>query len=353
MIKLLHAADLHLDSPFSGLTPEEASRRRQAQRETLSILPQLCRSEGCDAVLLAGDLFDTERVYTDTLEYLCENLAACQVPVFIAPGNHDPISPASPYNRDIWPANVHIFKSSQIRTVELDGFTISGAAFCGTDKPSLSGFSVPRDDRLHVMVLHGEVNSQETEYRTATPMQVAASRLHYLAMGHIHQRGARKTSTGTTYAWPGCMMGRGFDETGAKGVYLVQVEKTGVQVQFRHLDVPRYEILQMSADQVRAKLPQDAKRHHYRIQLTGICPEPDLAALQRELEGRFASLQLEDLTQRPMVMADAQDDTLAGLFTRDLQTALEQTEDEAEQKKIRLALELGQRILQGREVILP
>jgi len=353
MIKLLHAADLHLDSPFSSLPPEEAARRRQAQRDCLACLPQLCHKENCDAVLLAGDLFDTELIYTDTLEALTAALAACAVPVFIAPGNHDAITPASPYLRDIWPENVHIFKTAQIETVELPGFTVSGAAFCGGEKPSLAGFAVPKDGRIHIMALHGEVNSQETEYRTATPMQVAASRLHYLAMGHIHQRGARKTSTGTTYAWPGCMMGRGFDETGAKGVYLTEVDANGVSVQFRHLDVPRYEILQLPVEQVRSKIPQDARQHHYRIQLTGTGPEPDLAALRRELEGYFASLQLEDMTQRPLPVVGAAEDTLSGLFVKNLQTALEQAENEAERNRIALALELGQKILQGREVTLP
>ena len=353
MIKLLHAADLHLDAPFAGLTPEEAARRRQAQRECLEQLPQLCQRAQCDAVLLAGDLFDGGQIYTDTLDALTAALAACRVPVFIAPGNHDPITPASPYLRAIWPENVHIFKSAQIETVDCSGFTVSGAAFCGTDKPNLSGFTAPRDGNLHIMVLHGEVSGQETAYRTATPMQVAASRLQYLALGHIHQRGARKTSNGTTYAWPGCMMGRGFDETGPKGVYLVELDESGTRIEFLHLDVPRYEVVQMSPEQLAQLIPEDGPRHHYRVQLTGTCPAPDLPALQRMYGSRFASLQLEDLTQRPVQMPDASADTLAGLFARNLQAVLTETEDEEERRQIQLALELGQQVLQGREVLLP
>lgn len=349
MIKLLHAADLHLDSPFSSLPPEQAARRRQAQRDCLQTLPRLCQQEQCDAVLLAGDLFDTPQVYPETLEAVFAALEACQVPVFIAPGNHDPIQPDSPYQKHGWPSNVHIFQTTKPTTVERKGFTVSGAAFCGTAKPSLAGFTAPRDDRVHIMVLHGEVSGQKSDYQTGTPMQVAASRLQYLALGHIHQRGARKTSTGTTYAWPGCMMGRGFDETGAKGVYLVQIDETGVQLQFRHLDVPRYEILQLPAQQLWEQLPVDTQKHHYRLQLTGIGPKPDLRLLHSQLAERFAALELEDLTQRPVRMPE--EDTLAGLFVKNIEQMAMQTE--YDQQTLELAQSLGLRLLQGREVTLP
>ena len=110
MVKLLHAADLHLDSAFSALPPEKAAQRRAEQRLVLERLTAL--SEGCAAVLLAGDLFDSARVYRDTLEALRAALAACRCPVFIAPGNHDALLPGSPYLENGWPENVHIFRTA-------------------------------------------------------------------------------------------------------------------------------------------------------------------------------------------------------------------------------------------------
>ena len=68
MIKILHAADFHLDSAFSSLPPEKASERRREQRRVLEQLTKLC--EGCDLVLLPGDLFDSARIYRDTLDAL-------------------------------------------------------------------------------------------------------------------------------------------------------------------------------------------------------------------------------------------------------------------------------------------
>ena len=74
MITIIHAADLHLDSPFSGLSPEQAARRRGEQRLLLEDLTALARREGADAVLLAGDLFDGQCVYSQTTRALARAL---------------------------------------------------------------------------------------------------------------------------------------------------------------------------------------------------------------------------------------------------------------------------------------
>ena len=68
MTKLLHAADLHLDSPFSSLSPEQAAQRRQEQRQIVTRLVEAANLHGCDALLLAGDLFDSDNVSADTLD---------------------------------------------------------------------------------------------------------------------------------------------------------------------------------------------------------------------------------------------------------------------------------------------
>ena len=63
MVKILHAADFHLDSPFSGLTEEKARQRRRECRELVSRLVDYANSQGVELMLLCGDLFDSRRVY--------------------------------------------------------------------------------------------------------------------------------------------------------------------------------------------------------------------------------------------------------------------------------------------------
>ena len=88
-IKILHAADLHLDSPFEALPAGKASIRRKEQRELLDALGRLAAKERVDLVLLSGDLLDSGSPYYETGEELVQRLQNIPAPVFIAPGNHD------------------------------------------------------------------------------------------------------------------------------------------------------------------------------------------------------------------------------------------------------------------------
>ena len=135
-IKILHAADLHLDSPFEGLPAGKAAIRRGEQRALLARIAELARREGVQLVLLAGDLLDSENTYYETGEELCRSLSQIAAPVFISPGNHDFYSPKSVYARLKLPENVHVFTSGDIEAVTLPelGARVFGAAF--TDKRS-------------------------------------------------------------------------------------------------------------------------------------------------------------------------------------------------------------------------
>ena len=125
MPKIIHAADFHLDSAFGGLPVEKARERRRESRELVDRLTDLVRTEGAEVVLLAGDLFDGQRVFPETLERLKAALAAMGCPVFIAPGNHDPYSPHSPYAAPDWPENVHIFRSEAMESMLLPDLDLS------------------------------------------------------------------------------------------------------------------------------------------------------------------------------------------------------------------------------------
>ena len=98
-LKILHAADLHLDSPFEGLGAAKAAQRRDEQRRLLHRIAQLAEEESVDIVLLAGDLLDSDSTYAETAEALASSLGSISAPVFISPGNHDFYSPRAPYAR--------------------------------------------------------------------------------------------------------------------------------------------------------------------------------------------------------------------------------------------------------------
>ena len=109
-MRILHAADLHLDSPFEGLSAGKAALRRGEQRDLLYRLANLAANEKADVVLLAGDLLDSDKAFRETAEDLVRSLSMINVPVFISPGNHDWYSSKCPYAKVRFPENVRILQ---------------------------------------------------------------------------------------------------------------------------------------------------------------------------------------------------------------------------------------------------
>lgn len=354
MIKLLHAADLHLDSAFSALPPEKAAARRREQRQALEQLARL--AQGCDLVLLAGDLFDSARIYRDTLDALRAFFAAVRVPVFIAPGNHDAFVPGSPYETEDWGENVHIFSRPELQRVELAELSccVYGAAFTGLEMPGLlRTFRAQDESACRLMVLHGDLQPGSV-YNPITPGEVAASGLTYLALGHVHQRGLWRWGD-TLCAMPGCLMGRGFDECGPHGAYVVTITEAGAQAEFVPLHTRRYEILTVEAGEdplaaIRAALPENTHDDCYRIVLTGEADAVDTAALEAALAPEFFTLSVRDRTHpRCTLWQGAGEDTLRGHFLARLHEQLAQA-DEEQQRRLTAAARLVTAMMDGREV---
>ena len=356
MLKLIHGADFHLDAPFAALSPEKARQRRAEQRQLLSRLADLAEEEGADLVLLSGDLLDGGETYQETVEALSHALGQIKAPVFIAPGNHDPYGPRSAYAGTAWPDNVHIFTSVQPEGVELPelGCVVHGAAFTTpqADRSPLMGFSAPRDGRIHLMTLHGDVAGQG-RYGPIRPEDIAASGLTYLALGHIHACSGLQQAGETCWAYPGCPEGRGFDETGEKGVLAVTVDDQGaVSVRFVPLAGRRYEIVEAdvtgrdSAEEaLREVLPASPTGDCCRILLTGqrSFGTPDLAALTALAQPSYFSVSVRDNT-RPLrdLWQRAGEDSLTGLVLRALKGEKELEDRELAARFALAALEHGE-----------
>jgi DNA repair exonuclease SbcCD nuclease subunit len=310
-------------------------------------------------MLLAGDLFDSDNAFPETLKALKEALASFRGQVFIAPGNHDCLYAGSPYLSTPWPDNVHIFTSRNPSSVYLEdlGCEVYGAGFTAPAMPPmLEGFHVHDEDAVNIMVLHGDAETAQSTYNPIRKEQIAQSGLNYLALGHIHQRQDPLWAGEIAYAWPGCAMGRGYDELGEKGVFITEVSSDGVKAQFYPLATRKYEILTVECGfdplaSILSALPQDTSRDIYRIYLTGRCETaPDLASLTQALESRFFSLQLRDRTERVVdVWQNAGQDTLQGQFLAMLKAKMDAATTEEEKDRCRLAAELGLRAMEGRE----
>ena len=231
-IKIIHCADLHFDSPFTGLdSPKKAEIRREELRQAFGRIVRLAADEKADALLICGDLFDGASVSAHTLRYIKEKFAEIpQIPVFICAGNHDPKTTGSYYKIFDWGDNVHIF-SEQTEKIEFDGFDIYGASFKSMDEPEskLSGFKVENSEKINIMAMHADIGGS---YNPITAQEIETSGLSYLALGHVHSYSGALAYGKTVAAYPGCPEGRGYDETGEKGVIKAIIDKNGTQLEF-------------------------------------------------------------------------------------------------------------------------
>jgi len=233
---------------------------------------------------------------------------------------------------------------------------IYGAGYEAMDCPGLlKNFHAEGDECWHIGLIHTDPLQTSSPYAPLTTQQVKESGLHYLAAGHIHKGGSFRAGD-VLCAWPGCPMGRGYDETGMKGALLVTPEE-GVTAQFLPLNTPRFydETVDVSEDaeaSVAALLPPVETSDFYRITLTGYSAPIDTATLTAAFP-HVPNLELRDRTLPEMdLWSNIGEDTLEGVYFKLLHDGLD-TESEKLQQQLKLAAKISRQILDGQEVILP
>jgi len=260
MVKFLHAADLHLDSPLTGLTrydgaPVEAMRA--ATRRALDNLVALAIEEAAAFVLLAGDLYDGDwRDYNTGLFFAAEmvRLREAGVEVVIVMGNHDA---ASQITRSLrMPENVTLLPTNKPDTVMLEDFgvAIHGRSFASravTDDLSIS-YPAAVPGLLNIGLLHTSADGRPRHdpYAPCSIDGLRAKGYDYWALGHVHAREALCQDPWIVF--PGNTQGRHVGETGPKGCELVTVEDGEViRVEPRELDVVRWVLCHVDTAEAR------------------------------------------------------------------------------------------------------
>lgn len=231
MTKLLHTADLHLDSPFASLSPANAAARREGLRGVFTSMTTYTRTEGVDLLLIAGDLFDARFVTPDTAKLIQSELAKLtDTFVVISPGNHDPYSPSSVWETLELPDNVHLFTSETLEKFSVPGKNIDvyGYAFTSNSlrNSPVAGAHVDDTSKTNILCAHTEIDNPLSEYAPLSREQLAAFGADYAALGHIHNADSRHGTAGSCHwAYCGCPEGRSFDECGKKHALIVQIDK--------------------------------------------------------------------------------------------------------------------------------
>lgn len=231
-MKLLHFADLHLDTPFRWASPELARARRQALRDTLMRIVKLADELRVDALTCGGDLYEHERFTPDTAKFLLATFADLHpLPVYLAPGNHDWYGPASLYRQVEWSPNVHVFETPGLTPVQMtDGLTMWGAAHrAPANTPGfLDDFHVDRGG-VNLALFHGSAQGDlwfqgdgKVPHAPFRAEQIGDAGLQHALLGHYHG-----PVDGPSHTYPGNPDPLTFGETGDRAAVLVTVGDNG------------------------------------------------------------------------------------------------------------------------------
>lgn len=342
-MRLLSFSDLHLDKPFRSFRAQAGDRRRRALRRTLTNIIDCAQEHAVDALLCAGDLFESDaHVTPDTRRFLERSFREFERPVLLAPGNHDYLSPTGLYRRAEWSENVHVFDCPRFtcRTLE-DGFFVWGAAF--TEPRRTRGFfdeSFIDREGVHVGLFHGAETSslpfqgRKEPYAPFTHADVERSGLLHAFVGHYH-----RSELGAWHTYPGNPDPLTYGEEGERGAVLV--EFMGDRISRTILPVAASSVLERCVDvggvthsdelldRVRSVL--EGCEGCVRLRLNGeLDPEvaPSRMALE-ELGAHLDDLQIHDEVVPALdVRRFAEDPGVMGQFVRDVSRADHLDEDE-------------------------
>ena len=346
MVKLIHTADLHLDSAFrSRFTKEEAENRRQKQLMAWKELLSFAVEKKVQGILIAGDLFDSPVVSHGTMDFFLSTVSEHpEISFFYLRGNHDTENTFR-YQENL-PKNLFLFSekgkkyrlndrlllagveygTKDISFGENEGATQGAgqAAEQGVGQENAHGaealskseseseeeskFLKLKEEDCNILLLHGALYQGTPKGEAVQGEEgiflknLEKLPLSYIALGHIHKGGEGRLNNGALWAYPGCLQGRGFDEEGERGfLYLkVEEEKKEIRKEFIPIKQGEFRILEIELLEDEGTLAC-LKKIEVEMEKAGIAKEDSLRiilkgkkGLEQERNLRYLQLQLQD-----------------------------------------------------------
>ncbi|EJH4943638.1 exonuclease SbcCD subunit D [Listeria monocytogenes] len=242
-IQFLHMADLHLDSPFIGLStlPQPLfSAIQESTFQSLERITTVAIKEAVDFVLIAGDIYDSEDQSVRAQARFAKEmkrLEAANIPVFMIHGNHDFIEKHK--EKLALPSNVHVF-SEQVEVMShktTTGVSVNIYGFSYNERHIRSSrvgeYKIQGDADFHIALLHGSEVSSSEEHDVYAPFRVqeiSRKGFDYWALGHIHKRQLLAESPSIYY--PGNIQGRNRKESGEKGASIITLSEASTTIDF-------------------------------------------------------------------------------------------------------------------------
>lgn len=354
-IKIVHCADIHIGAAHSALGAAAARRSAEVLHSLYSVA-ELCREQKADALLIAGDLFDNPCPDSESVKAVSQYLASIpETEVFIAAGNHDYLTPSSPYFGE-FSENVHIFKDGEC--LEFDSYRVYGRSFYSSFEQTFSLPKAEQDQKINILLMHGDIFGGP--YNPLTEAALSETGMDFVALGHVHAPSGVKFAGQVPFAYPGSCEPLGFDETGIRGALVGTVYKGDIDLNLRRLCRRVYHEIRVNtapfsdAGQLQEHLREillPLKDDMVKIILEGECVfSPDCNRLLAALDGLNYYLKLKNRTYpKENLTLLREEQTLKGIFT-DKMLRLIETSDGDQKAEAEAALRLGLAAFAGREV---
>lgn len=251
-MKIIHCADVHLDSKMSRhLTKEQAKERRNEILNTFGQMVKYASKNDVSAIIIAGDLFDTSVISVTTRNYVRDLIVNNpKIEFYYLQGNHDVDNFL--INLQEVPENLKMFKR------HWKTFNVAGS-----DKVKISGIELsPKNQNdlydtleldikdYNIVVMHGKAqpNKVADDVDSIGIEKLRNKSIDYLALGHYHTYREENIDDRGVYCYPGCLEGRGFDEYGQHGFVLIDIDEKKMTAKRELIDIAERTVYSLNVD---------------------------------------------------------------------------------------------------------
>ena len=317
-MKIIHTADIHLDSPLSQV--KDSVKRRFELLKALANLSEYAENNDVSAIIVAGDLFDDKFTTAQTVESVADIIGKSSACWYVLQGNHGDSSPYLQLNARC--RNLNLF-GDDWTCYDIQNVTICGRELGGADKERYAELRL-RTDRYNIVTLHGDVD--DDSYGVIDGKALAKSGANYVALGHRHA--LQQFKFGTVRAcYSGVLEPRGFDETADTGFILIDTDKDEIRFvsqAIRRVVTVTVDVSGIGGDIALQRAISDAvqgesPRNYLNVLFVGVLSSDvhlDMVA-RDSLNDKFFALRLEDKTTSPYDWnALAEEVSLRGEFVK-------------------------------------
>ena len=355
-MKFVHIADMHFDSPFVNLSEKDimGDLRRLEQRKVFKKIIEYIKEKNIKYFFISGDLYEHKYIKQSTIEYI--NKLFEEIPetnIYIAPGNHDPYTKNSYYNKYNWSKNVKIFgpKVEKIETQDVNIYGYGFDDFYCSDS-GVENIEIEQNEKPNILIIHGNIDGstiEDMQYNSMSKKMLEEKGFDYVALGHIHKKDYN-VEENQKIVYSGSTISLGFDELGEHGMIVGDLEKNKLEIQFVKLDDKQFTKRELNVDNIYSKEELIEKINELKIEENNyveiiLIGNRNFEINKYDLIKYILNNNIIKIKNNTKIAYDLEklenENTLKGLFIKEMNKKIKNAETEEEKEIIEKSIEIG------------